>query len=172
MRSGSAPHSSHKRRMGLARGMGATASTGDCAQASNSDWKEWLVRSGMSKRPLCPHPDQPPYGNSGVAADLRWAVGSGRYWDFSQDRLLMTLIPTHRNAKRIPHWRVRNRLLIITNNPNAGHFSDQPLRRVENDPVSPFSLGTVQRHVGTLDHAFGCIHLIVLERYAGGNGNR
>ena len=24
--------------------------------------EEWLVRSGMSKRPLCPRPDQPPYG--------------------------------------------------------------------------------------------------------------
>src|SRR6185312_15857487 len=29
----------------------------------------------MSKRPLCPQPDQPPYGHSGVAADLSKAVG-------------------------------------------------------------------------------------------------
>ena len=83
----------------------------------------------------------------------------------------VNLVPTRSKAKRIPHRDAINQLLIITNNPNAGHFSDQPLRRVENDPVSPLSLGTVQRHVGTLDHAFGCIHLIVLERYAGGNGN-
>src|SRR5690606_22863208 len=65
-----------------------------CAGVAPDLKKEWLVRSGMSKRPLCPRPDQPPYGSSGVAADRRWAVGMplGER-DISHPRLRPNLSP-------------------------------------------------------------------------------
>ena len=84
----------------------------------------------------------------------------------------VNLVPTRSKAKRIPHRDAINQLLIITNNPNAGHFSEPPSCRVENDPVPALSLGPVQRHISALDQGLRRICLALLERHTGRNRHR
>jgi hypothetical protein len=109
--------------------------------------------------------------DSGVAADLRWAVGNCGPWYFSQDRLKMTLIPTRSKAKRIRHNRASNSLLIITNNPNADDFSQLALRGVEDDAVTALALGPVEGHVRPLDQALRRVDQVFADRHAHRHGN-
>ena len=82
------------------------------------------------------------------------------------------LVPTRSKAKRIPHGDTINQLLIITNNPNGGHFSERVLRRVEYDPVAPLALGPVKCNIRAFDQALRRVRMAFIEGHTGGHGNR
>lgn len=110
---------------------------------------------------------------SGVAADLRKTVGD--YWHIGNVPLPMPrkLRSTSEKTKYLGARDSNKSLLIITDNPNATHFSHRTkgyasplLCGVENDAITPFALGPIKRNVGTLDHALRGVTRTFIERHA------
>ncbi len=102
---------------------GVTASTGDWQNASTFARKRVAGPERHVEEATLSASGPTALRNSGVAADLRWAVGNIGPWEISQVRLRLNLDPSRQKAKRNQRSALGNHLLIITNNPNGRHFS-------------------------------------------------
>ena len=150
---------------------GVTASTGDWQNAPTFARKRVAGPERHVEEATLSASGPTALRSSGVAADLRWAVGNSGTWDFSQVRLQLTLVATHQKTKQNKRKWLGNHLLIITNNPNAADFSELASSGVENDPVSAFPLSPIEGHVGALNQALGRVGQAFPDRHADGDGD-